>query len=82
MPPPVTEPFPVTVTVSWFVVVATKDALTVLSPLRYVAHATDVPLHEPPQPPKKCVLSGCSTTVTVEPVYVLKLQDVAGQLIG
>lgn len=53
MPPPVTEPLPLTDTVSGFVLVEMKVALAVLFVVRYVAHADEVAEHEPPQPPKK-----------------------------
>jgi hypothetical protein len=49
--------------------------------LRYVAHAIDVPLHEPPQPLKKKPLAAAARTVIVESVRTVMLHSagVVGQ---
>jgi hypothetical protein len=68
IPPPVTRPGPVTVTVSAKVLLPPeKDAVTVFAALNVTVQVGDVPAHvPPPQPVKVAPLAGVAVRVTAE----------------
>jgi hypothetical protein len=79
IPPPETEPFPATPTVSTFVELdETQAALIPLLADSPTVHDCAAPLHAPPQPLNESPPDGVSKTVSVEPVSAVQLHAVAG----
>jgi hypothetical protein len=78
IPPPLTEPGPVTVTLSVIPVpLVVNVAVTLFAPLIVTVQVVAAPLHAPPQLVKAAPVSGVAVRVTVEPAVWFTVQFVA-----